>query len=136
VTDLERSPEPYHLLHRADQTVGANGTVRFEGERYGARVSFFLVNAGPGEGPVLHVHPYPETWIVENGRARLTVDDRDIEAGPGDIVVVPANTPHGFKAIGPERLRIVCLHPSDRFIQTWVNPPAPIISHSPTETLP
>ncbi len=126
----------YHLLNRADQTVGANGTVRFEGAAYGAGVSFFLVNAAPGEGPALHVHPYPETWIVESGRARLTVNAEDIEAGPGDIVVVPANTPHGFKAIGPERLRIVCLHPSNRFIQEWIVAPSADRRVPAVETLP
>jgi hypothetical protein len=32
-------------------------TRRFEGEQFGADVSFFLVDNDPGEGPDLHRHP-------------------------------------------------------------------------------
>jgi mannose-6-phosphate isomerase-like protein (cupin superfamily) len=93
------------------------GTVRFEGEPYGSGVSFFLVNNQPGTGPDLHRHPYSETWIVRSGRARFTADGEDIEAGPGDIVVVGSETPHKFKNIGTERLDIICIHSSPRMIQ-------------------
>jgi mannose-6-phosphate isomerase-like protein (cupin superfamily) len=93
------------------------GTVTFEGHPYGSGVSCFLVNNQPGEGPDLHRHPYPETWIVRSGKARITADGEDIEAGPGDIAVVGAETPHKFKNIGTERLDIICIHASPRFIQ-------------------
>jgi mannose-6-phosphate isomerase-like protein (cupin superfamily) len=67
--------------------------VTFEGDPYGSGVSFFLVSNEPGKGPDLHKHPYSETWIVRSGRARMTADGQDIEAGPGDIVVVGSETP-------------------------------------------
>jgi mannose-6-phosphate isomerase-like protein (cupin superfamily) len=63
-------------------------------------------------GPDLHKHPYSETWIVRSGKARFTANDQEIEAGPGDIIVVTAETPHKFKNIGPAGHH---LHP--RFIQ-------------------
>ena len=44
-------------------------------------------HAAPGEGPALH-HPYSETFVV-----------------------VPPRTAHGFRAIGPERLRLVAIQP-------------------------
>jgi mannose-6-phosphate isomerase-like protein (cupin superfamily) len=91
--------------------------VTFEGEPYGSGVSFFLVNNAPGAGPDLHRHPYSETWIVRAGRARITVGGDALEAFPGDIVVVEANTPHKFKNIGDARLEIVCIHASPTFIQ-------------------
>jgi mannose-6-phosphate isomerase-like protein (cupin superfamily) len=71
-------------------------------------------------GPELHKHPYSETWIVRDGKARFTADGLDIEAGPGDIVIVGAETPHKFKNIGAERLEIICIHASPRMIQEWV----------------
>ncbi len=89
----------------------------FGGEPYGSAVSFFLVNNEPGAGPDLHKHPYSETWIVRSGRARMTADGKDIEAGPGDIMVVSEGTPHKFKNIGSDRLDIICIHPSPRIIQ-------------------
>jgi mannose-6-phosphate isomerase-like protein (cupin superfamily) len=93
------------------------GTVTFEGAGYGSGVSFFLVDNEPGAGPDLHRHPYPETWIVRSGQARFTADGEELEAGPGDIVVVGSETPHKFKNIGAERLDIVCIHASPRMIQ-------------------
>jgi len=91
--------------------------VRFEGGAYGGEVSFFLVNNVPGAGPGLHTHPYSETWVVRSGRALITADGQEIEAGPGDIVVVTAETPHKFKNIGTERLDIVCIHAAPRMVQ-------------------
>ena len=107
-----------HTVIRAGELKPSpGGTVAFEGHPYGSGVSFFLVNNLPGEGPDLHRHPYSETWIVRAGKARITVDGEDIEAGPGDIAVVSSDTPHKFKNIGTDRLDIVCIHSSPRFIQ-------------------
>lgn len=89
----------------------------FEGEPHGSGISFFHVNNAPGEGPDLHRHPYSETWIVRSGKALMTADGKDIEAGPGDILVVGPETPHKFKNPGPERLEIFCIHSSPRMIQ-------------------
>ena len=107
----------YRVLRASEQTRSPIGTLTFEGEPYGSGVSFFLVNNPPGEGPGLHRHPYPETWILRSGLARFTADGEDIEAGPGDIAVVTAQTPHKFKNIGSDRLDIICIHASPRIIQ-------------------
>jgi mannose-6-phosphate isomerase-like protein (cupin superfamily) len=93
------------------------GTVTFEGEPHGSGISFFLVNNEPGAGPDLHKHPYSETWIVRSGNARFTADGREVEAGPGDILVVGPETPHKFKNLGPGKLDVVCIHASPKMIQ-------------------
>lgn len=93
------------------------GTIKFEGEAYGGEVSFFLINNEPGMGPPLHRHPYSETWVVRSGKARFTADGEDVEAGPGDILVVTANTPHKFRNIGTGRLELICIHSSPYMIQ-------------------
>lgn len=107
----------YNVIRSGELPPSPGGTVTFEGEGYGSGVSFFLVNNVPGAGPDLHKHPYSETWIVRSGKARITADGTDIEAGPGDIVVVTPETPHKFKNIGTERLDIICIHASPRMIQ-------------------
>ena len=107
----------YRVIPAGDLTPSRTGTVTFEGRPYGSGVSFFLVDNVPGAGPDLHRHPYSETWIVRSGKARISADGRDIEAGPGDIVVVGPKTPHKFKNVGTERLEIVCIHASPRMIQ-------------------
>jgi mannose-6-phosphate isomerase-like protein (cupin superfamily) len=107
-----------HRVIPADEVQRSpGGTVTFEGEPHGSGVSFFLVNNEPGQGPDLHKHPYSETWIVRSGKARFTADGEEIEAGPGDILVVGPETPHKFKNIGMDRLDIVCIHASSRMIQ-------------------
>ena len=107
----------YRVIRSGELHPSPGGTLRFEGESYGSGVSCFLVNNEPGAGPNLHRHPYSETWIVRAGKARITADGKDIEAGPGDIIVVSAETPHKFKNIGNDRLDIICIHASPRMIQ-------------------
>ena len=108
----------HRLIRDGEIERSPGGTLTFEGEPYGSGVSFFLVNNEPGNGPDLHVHPYAETWIVRSGRGRFTADGEDIDAGPGDIVVVGPETPHKFKSVGTERLDVICIHASPRMIQT------------------
>ena len=110
----------YQVIPAGEQQRSHGGTVTFEGEPHGSGVSFFLVNNEPGTGPDLHKHPYSETWIVRSGKARITADGEDIEAGPGDIMVVSSETPHKFKNIGADRLDIICIHASPRMIQEWL----------------
>lgn len=104
-----RAPEP-----------GKSRTVRFEGADHGGETSFFLVDNEPGQGSMLHEHPYSETWIVRRGEAEFTVGGRTTRAGAGDIVVAAANVPHRFENVGTGRLELVCIHPSERIVQTNV----------------
>jgi mannose-6-phosphate isomerase-like protein (cupin superfamily) len=110
----------HSVIRAGERDVSPGRTVTFEGEPYGSGVSFFLVDNEPGQGPGLHRHPYSETWIVRSGEALITADGEEIEAGPGDIVVVGPETPHKFRNSGTERLDIVCIHASPRMIQEWL----------------
>jgi mannose-6-phosphate isomerase-like protein (cupin superfamily) len=107
----------HKVLRSGELRPSPGGTITFEGEPHGSGVSFFLVNNEPGNGPELHRHPYSETWILRSGNARFTADGQEIEAGPGDIIVVGPQTPHKFKNIGTGRLDIICIHASPRMIQ-------------------
>lgn len=106
-----------NVIHIADLERRPGATVKFEGAPHGSGASFFLVRDEPGHGPPLHVHPYPETWIVSGGRVRFTVGGEPLEAAAGDIIVAPADVPHKFVSLGPDRLEMVCIHPSPRIIQ-------------------
>jgi mannose-6-phosphate isomerase-like protein (cupin superfamily) len=107
----------YRAIGSGELQPSPGGTITFEGEPFGSGVSFFHVNNEPGAGPDLHRHPYSETWIVRSGRARFTADGDELEAGPGDILVVGPDTPHKFKNAGKDRLEIICIHASPRMIQ-------------------
>ena len=110
----------FQVLQRRDQRKGKIATVEFEGNVYGAGVSFFLGNLKPGQGPGLHQHPYDETCIVLSGQAAIVVDDQKVVAGAGDIVIIGAATPHRFTAVGDERLDMICIHASERFVIEWL----------------
>jgi quercetin dioxygenase-like cupin family protein len=90
----------------------------FHGEKQGAPISAYIVNAPPGKGPPLHTHPYVETIFMLEGTATLTIGDETREARAGDIAVVPANTPHRFVNSGDTVLRQIDVHASPKFIQT------------------
>ncbi|MGI9475710.1 MAG: cupin domain-containing protein [Hyphomicrobiaceae bacterium] len=97
---------------------------RFEGKDIGADVTvLFFSSDKVGAGPVLHVHPYDEVFIVREGRALFTVGDEKIEASEGDILMGPAGVPHKFKNLGPGRLETTDIHLSDHFEQVEVDDP-------------
>jgi mannose-6-phosphate isomerase-like protein (cupin superfamily) len=93
----------------------------FVGDDHGGiGFTFLIVDAGPGEGPALHRHPYVEVLIVLEGKGKARVGDQTIEIGRDDIVVIPANVPHAFVCSGPGRLRQVDIHASSHFETVWL----------------
>jgi len=95
-------------------------TVEFEGEAHGASVSFILVDMPPGEGVSLHTHPYPEIFIVQEGRARYTVGAETIDVVAPRTLIGPADVPHAFTNVGDVRLKQVDIHLSPKFITQWL----------------
>lgn len=91
---------------------------QFVGEIHEAPISIYFVNAPPGRGPELHYHPYVEVAIVLEGKGLITVGDEQREVQPGEIVVIPPNTPHKFVNTGDTILRQIDIHASPQFIQT------------------
>jgi mannose-6-phosphate isomerase-like protein (cupin superfamily) len=99
----------------------SGGTREFEGAALGnAGISVILVDLAPGEGPKLHMHPYEEVFIIQEGVATYTIGSTTLEARAGQIAVVPAGVPHKFVNAGPGRLRQVDVHHSPRFITRWL----------------
>ena len=90
----------------------------FHGEKHGAPICAYIVNAPPGKGPPLHTHPYVETIFMIEGRATVTIGNEKREVNAGAIAVVPANTPHKFVNSGDGLLRQIDVHASPKFIQT------------------
>ncbi len=93
----------------------------FVGEEHGGVGACVLfVDAGSGEGPRLHRHPYVEILIVLEGVS--TFDDgestRTVEAGA--MAVVDAGQPHAFTNSGQGRLRQIDIHLSPTFHTEWL----------------
>lgn len=77
-------------------------------------------NDSPGQGPVLHVHPYDEVFVILEGRARFYVGDQVIDAEAGDVVLGPRGLPHRFENLGPGRLQTIDVHHCERWYQVNV----------------
>jgi mannose-6-phosphate isomerase-like protein (cupin superfamily) len=92
----------------------------FVGKQHGVVNSILFVNAPPGCKIPLHRHNYDEIIVVQEGRARCTVGDRELEIGAGDIIPIPAGTPHGFTNIGETQLRQIDIHANPEFITHWL----------------
>jgi mannose-6-phosphate isomerase-like protein (cupin superfamily) len=86
----------------------------------GAGISLILSSTSKeGTGPRLHKHPYAETFIIRRGSAVFTVGTEQIPARAGQILVVPAETPHKF-ATGPSGYEAVHIHANPRFVTEWL----------------
>lgn len=86
----------------------------------GANLCLIFNIMEPGRGPRLHRHPYPETFIIQHGRATFVVGEQTIEATAGQIVVVPAGVPHKFSNPGPETLETLDIHEAGSFTTEWL----------------
>ncbi len=110
----------YTIVNR-DELARFDYTYELEGYLHGnTDISVILVDAGPGEGPRLHQHPYAEMFILQEGCATYTVGADTFEAQAGQIAIVPAGVPHKFVNSGSGRLKQVDIHYSPRFITEWL----------------
>ena len=61
-------------------------------------------------------------WLIgaapQDGVAEFTAGDEKIVVPAGNVVVVPAETVHGFKSVADDKLRVVSVHPSPTVQQT------------------
>lgn len=100
---------------------GADWTENFQELPGGANVSIILESTDqPGVGPRLHKHPYAETFIIKRGSATFTIGSEQVTGSAGQVLVVPAETPHKF-ATGPDGYEAVHIHANPRFITDWLD---------------
>jgi mannose-6-phosphate isomerase-like protein (cupin superfamily) len=92
----------------------------FEGGPHaGVGISIFVVRTPPGGFVELHTHPYPETFVLLEGRGRWTAGDVVAELRGDQMIIVPPNTLHGFRNIGDVPLMLVTVHESGTLQQTF-----------------
>ena len=89
----------------------------FEGHPH-APISFYVTEFERGEGTPLHLHPYPELFLVERNTAVFTAGEEELTVTAGHFVLVPANTPHRYVGASDEAVRVVSVHPSGKIEQT------------------
>ena len=108
------------IIARTDLPIDANSH-ELQGYLYGdVPVCLIFVDSGPGSGPRLHRHPYPEVFVIQEGTVTFTVGDDTIEAAAGQIVIAPAGMPHKFTNTGDGPLRQLDIHCNERFVTEWL----------------
>ncbi|HZT15734.1 MAG TPA: cupin domain-containing protein [Gaiellaceae bacterium] len=104
------------ILAQSELPAGAFSR-ELEGESLGVPASVIFVDAAPGEGPSLHLHPYAELFFVLEGEATFTDGVQEHVVGAGSLVVVAPEQPHAFV---PVRLRQIDVHLAERFDTRWL----------------
>jgi len=111
-----RQPSKAQLF---DGTLGGPHRGSVNGEVLGTQITVLAYGADEvGKGPKLHVHPYDELFVVQEGNVRFFVGDQVIDAVAGETVLGPAGVPHKFVNLGPGRMQTMDIHLSPRWIQT------------------
>jgi mannose-6-phosphate isomerase-like protein (cupin superfamily) len=102
----------------------------FHGGEHGlGTISLMLGDVQPGDGAPLHRHTYEELFVVHEGRGAYTIGETTVEAGSGDIVLIPAGVPHKLRNIGETPLRHTAVHQTDRVVIEWLDGDRP--AHRP-----
>lgn len=112
---------PGVLIDRPDgRADGEDWSEEYEELPGGASISIIVESTTKaGVGPRLHRHPYAETFIIRRGSATFTVGASIIEGRAGQVLVVPARTPHKF-VTGAGGYEAVHIHANPRFETEWL----------------
>lgn len=118
-----RTPEGISelVIDRADgRDDGEDWTENYQELPGGAGISIILESTSQeGVGPRLHKHPYAETFIIRRGTATFTIGAERLTGHAGQVLVVPAETPHKFST-GPSGYEAVHIHASPCFVTDWL----------------
>lgn len=98
----------------AQQVSAGQGTTRQvligpdEGPNFAMRR--FIMQPGGGMPP--HTNTVEHEQYVLRGRATIGIADRTVEVKTGDVVYIPAGTPHWYKAKDGEPFEFLCVVPN------------------------
>ena len=81
-----------------------------------------IQTAQPGYVAPVHWHPYLEILHILDGEAEAWIDgqeDRAVRLRRGDTIALPPDTPHSFRVVGDQVLRLLGTHASPTRIVTY-----------------
>src|SRR5215207_4408990 len=119
-TDYVRAMDGFAIDRSDGREDGEDWAEDFEELPGGANISIILESTiKEGVGPRLHQHPYAETFIIRRGWALFTIGSEQLQGRAGQVLIVPANTPHKFST-GPDGYEGVHIHANPRFVTEWL----------------
>jgi quercetin dioxygenase-like cupin family protein len=114
------SPSQVAAIDLDELRIGPTAALFEGGKRAGVGVTMFIVRTPPGAFVELHVHPYPETFVLLAGTGRWTARETVLELEAEHVISVPADTPHGFRNVGDVPLLVVSVHESPTLVQDFL----------------
>lgn len=66
----------------------------------------------PGGGMPRHTNLVEHEQYVLRGRARIGIGEDEVDVKEGDVVFIPAGTPHWYRAGGEEPFEFLCVVPN------------------------
>ena len=66
----------------------------------------------PGGGMPKHTNTVEHEQYVLRGKALIGIGNEEIEVSAGDVVFIPAGTPHFYEARGEEPFEFLCIVPN------------------------
>ncbi len=66
----------------------------------------------PGGGMPAHTNTVEHEQYVLRGRASIGIGDKTVDVREGDVVYIPAGTPHWYQATGTEPFEFLCVVPN------------------------
>ena len=110
---MESTAQPKHFLPGTGRTFALGRiTLTFKTTADDNAGAYTLCESvePPDSGAALHRHPaYDETFIICEGQYEFQLGDKTLRLAAGDTVFVPKGTPHGFRSLGPETGRQLCI---------------------------
>lgn len=105
IRSAEVEPTSFGPLAEYRRMTGEDGLPVFTG----------VQTCAPGYATPLHWHPYVECLFVLEGAMEAFLEgqeDTPVRLGPGDMIALPACTPHVFRTSGDQTLRLLGIHAS------------------------
>jgi quercetin dioxygenase-like cupin family protein len=87
--------------------LGGRYTVRVSSEDSGGELTVMDMELPVGSGPPPHTHPGGETVYIVEGTVRYHIGDQTFDAGPGDVIHIPAGTVENFEPTSKARMIIM-----------------------------
>lgn len=67
----------------------------------------------PGQAQAMHTHDGADKfYVVLTGKATFSVADREVAAGPGDLIAAPAGIPHGVVQAHERTIVLMAMAPA------------------------
>lgn len=112
-----------------DTMPGEQMALRVHSRDVGGAFTIIEVRVPPLTGPPLHYHEgREEIFEVLAGRFRFHCDGEEFEVGPGESVVVPRKSVHGWVNLGPDSARLLFT-----FVPGGIDEFFPLIGKTPPE---